>query len=94
MSGVLLTLAAFFGSVHTFLMADGRRILPEHLAGCGLGCLNFLVFSGIGGINLAIGELLQFASIYPMEPALAYRLVFLILGITLTLASIRYHRLA
>jgi predicted MFS family arabinose efflux permease len=59
-SGALLTATAFFGSIHTYLMAEGRRFLPEHLAGRGLGLLNFFVFLGIGAINVSVGWILEY----------------------------------
>ena len=58
-SGALLTATAFFGSIHTYLMAEGRRLFPEHLAGRGLGLLNFFVFLGIGAINVSVGWILE-----------------------------------
>jgi hypothetical protein len=87
LSGILLTAAAFFGAVHTPLMADGRSMLPARFAGRGLGLLNFFVFLGIGTINAAIGLILQY--VVPDDPARAYRVVFvtvaLILGAALTI---------
>jgi predicted MFS family arabinose efflux permease len=59
-SGALLTATAFFGSIHTYLMAEGRRFFPEHLAGRGLGMLNFFVFLGIGMINVSIGWIVEY----------------------------------
>jgi predicted MFS family arabinose efflux permease len=59
-SGALLTATAFFGSIHTYLMAEGRRFFPEHLAGRGLGVLNFFVFLGIGMINVSVGWIVEY----------------------------------
>lgn len=88
---VLFTALATFGGFYIILLAQGRTLFPDRLLGRAMTTINFSTFAGVGTVQVMTG--LVIGSFPPMDgaaPEIAYRTVFGVLALCLTVALVAY----
>jgi MFS family permease len=90
----LLVLFAFTASYGVGLTAHGRTLYPDRLMGRGMTAINFIMVVGIAAMQSATGVLIGLfgRSETGAAPEIAYRAVFLFLGLVTVGALLIYRR--
>lgn len=90
--GTAFSMIGFFGGSYIFVLAHGRAIFPDHLAGRGLTLLNFGTMFGSFAVQYGTGLLIAQYAGGAGTSENAYRALFAVLALVLVAAAAIYSR--
>ena len=85
-----LILIGLFAVTYPVLMAHGRQFIPSHLTGRGVSFLTLVNFLGVAVVQAASGWVMEATLASGQSAAVAYKVLFTLLALTLGAAVTTY----
>ena len=90
LSTAFLAMVGLFGASFPMIVAHARAYFPPQLTGRGVTLVNLFGIAGVGAMQVLTGRLFQSLGAEALPPDRAYGVIFLVMGVTLTVGVAVY----